>query len=192
LEHLPNAPRSPNHAQTSPPCWKCINQGKMWKVSTYSFSNKQNSWQGATYVQMSKSDTLQVLNDLNYMITNFHNHWTRLRRIWATLRKFTLSWAKSYIWAKHVKIAKLHKLHVRTTIPIIRPSQTPASTSFHLKATEPCAYFYIWDFSLVVIMQQFSTQSKLKLSTYDMGAHFRSIFHFIFRFLFGTWNVFAT
>jgi hypothetical protein len=34
-------------------------------------------------------------NDLNYMITNFHNHWTRLIRIWAILRKFTLSWAKT-------------------------------------------------------------------------------------------------
>jgi hypothetical protein len=33
-------------------------------------------------------------------------------------------------------------------------------------------------------MQWFSTQGKFKLSTYDMGAHFPSILHFIFRFLF--------
>jgi hypothetical protein len=85
----------PNHAQTSPPCWQCMNQGKLRKVSTYSFSNIQNSSQGATDVQMSKLDTLQVRNDLNYMITKFHNHWTRLKRIWVILRKFTLSWAKS-------------------------------------------------------------------------------------------------
>jgi hypothetical protein len=78
-----------------PPCWQCMNQGKMWKVSTYSFSNRQKSSQGATHVQMSKLDTLQVRNDLNYMITKFHNHSTRLKRIWAILRKFTLSWAKS-------------------------------------------------------------------------------------------------
>jgi hypothetical protein len=87
---------------------------------------------------------------------------------------------------------KPHKLHARTTILIIRPSQTPTSTSCHVKVTEPCAYFYIWDFSLVGIMQWFSTQRKFKLSTYDMGAHFQSILHFIFRFLNGTWNVFAT
>jgi hypothetical protein len=37
-----------------------MNQGKMQKVSTYSFSNIQNSSQGATHVQMSKLDTLQV------------------------------------------------------------------------------------------------------------------------------------
>jgi hypothetical protein len=54
---------------------------KMRKVSTYSFSNIQNSSQGATHVQMCKLDTLQVRNDLNYMITKFHNHWTRLKRI---------------------------------------------------------------------------------------------------------------
>jgi hypothetical protein len=145
----------PKHAQTSPPCWRCMNQGKMRKVSTYIFSNIQNSSQEATQVQMSKLDTLQVRNDLIYMITKFHNHWTRLKRIWVHLRKVTLS------WAKHVKMAKPHKLHDWTTILIIRPSQTPTSTSCHVKTTEPCAYFYVWDFSLVGIMQRFSTQSKL-------------------------------
>jgi hypothetical protein len=68
---------------------------QMRKISTYSFSNIQNSSQSATHVQMSKLDTLQVRNDLNYMITRFHNHWARLKRIWAILRKFTFSWAKS-------------------------------------------------------------------------------------------------
>jgi hypothetical protein len=57
-----------------------------------------------------------------------------------------------------------HKLHARTTILIIRPSQTPTSTSCHVKATEPCAYFYVLDFSLVGIMQRFSTQHKLNLA----------------------------
>jgi hypothetical protein len=95
LGNLLNVPRCPKHAQTSPPCWQCMNQGKMRKVSTYSFSNIQNSSQGATHVQMSKLDTLQVRNDLDYMITKFHNHWTRLKKIWAILQKFTLSWAKS-------------------------------------------------------------------------------------------------
>jgi hypothetical protein len=33
---------------------------------------------------------------------------------------------------------------------------------------------------------------QIKFSTYDMGAYFPSIFHFIFRFVNGTWNVFAT
>jgi hypothetical protein len=46
------------HAQISPRCWQCMNQGKMRNVSTYSFSNIQNSSQGATQVQMSKLDTL--------------------------------------------------------------------------------------------------------------------------------------
>jgi hypothetical protein len=50
-----------------------MNQGKMRNFTTYSFSNIQNSLQGATQVQMSKLDTLQVRNDLNYMITKFHN-----------------------------------------------------------------------------------------------------------------------
>jgi hypothetical protein len=95
LEHLPNTPRCPKHAQTSPPCWQCTDQGKMRKVSTYSFSNIQNSSQEATQVQMSKLDTLQVRNDLNYVITKFHTHWTRLKRIWVILRKVTLSQAKT-------------------------------------------------------------------------------------------------
>jgi hypothetical protein len=59
---------------------------------------------------------------------------------------------------------KPHKLHAWTTILIIRPSQTPTSTSCHVKATKPCAYFNVWDFSLVGIMQRFSTQSKLNLA----------------------------
>jgi hypothetical protein len=84
-------PGAQKHAQTSPPCWQCMNQGKMRKVSTYSFSNIQSSSQGATQVQMSKLDTLQVRSDLNYVITKFHNHWTRLKRIWVILRKVTLS-----------------------------------------------------------------------------------------------------
>jgi hypothetical protein len=77
------------------PCWQCMNQGKMRKVSTYTFSNIQNSSQGATQVQMSKLDTLQVRNDLNYIITKFHNHWTRLKRIWVILWKVTPSWAQT-------------------------------------------------------------------------------------------------
>jgi hypothetical protein len=52
-------------------------------------------------------------------------------------------------------MAKPHKFHARTTILIKRPSQTPTSTSCHVKATEPCAYFYVWDFSLVGIVQRF-------------------------------------
>jgi hypothetical protein len=52
----------------------------------------------------------------------------------------------------------------KQTILIIRPSQTPTSTSCHVKATEPSAYFYIRDFSLVGIMQRFSTHSKLNLA----------------------------
>jgi hypothetical protein len=79
-------------------------------------------------------------------------------------------------------MAKPHKLHAKTTILIIRPSRTPTSTSCHVKATEPCAYFYVWDFSFVGI----------NFSTYDMGAHFPSILHFIFRFMNCMWNVFAT
>jgi hypothetical protein len=110
---------------------------------------------------MSKLDTLQLRIDLNSMITKFHNHWTKLRWIWAILRKTCLSWAKSWTWSKHIKMEKPHKLHARTTILIIRPSQTPTSISCHVKATEPCAYFYVWDFSLVGIMQRFNTQSKL-------------------------------
>jgi hypothetical protein len=64
-----------------------MNQAKNAKISTYSFSNRQNSTKNATHVQMSKLDTLQLRIDLNYMITKFHNHWTRLRWIWAILRK---------------------------------------------------------------------------------------------------------
>jgi hypothetical protein len=65
------------------------------KCEKFQHIASQNSSQGATQVQLSKLDTLQVRNDLNYMITKFHNHWTRLKRIWVILRKFTLSWAKS-------------------------------------------------------------------------------------------------
>jgi hypothetical protein len=39
---------------------------------------------------MSKLDTLQLRINLNYMITKFHNHWTKLRWIWAILRKTCL------------------------------------------------------------------------------------------------------
>jgi hypothetical protein len=41
-------------------------------------------------------------------------------------------------------------------------------------------------------MQWFSTQKQVKISTYDMGAHFLSNLHFIFRFEIGIRNVFAT
>jgi hypothetical protein len=77
---------------------------------------------------------------------------------------------EAYLSSPHLEaspattMAKPHKLHARTTILIIRPSQTPRSTSCHVKATEPCVYFYIWDFSLVDIMQRFRTQSKLNLA----------------------------
>jgi hypothetical protein len=89
-------------------------------------------------------------------------------------------------------MAKPHKLHARTSILIIRPSQTPTSTSCHVKATEPCAYFYWGDFSLVGIMQRFSTQSKLNSAHMTWEHIFQAFFHFIFRFIIGTWNVFAT
>jgi hypothetical protein len=68
-----------------------MNQGKMRKDSTYSFSNIQNLSQGATQVQTSKLDTIQVRNDLNNMITKIYNHWTRQKRIGAILQKISLS-----------------------------------------------------------------------------------------------------
>jgi hypothetical protein len=73
-------------------------------------------------------------------------------------------------------MAKPHKLHAKTTILIIRPSQTPTSTPCHVKATEPCAYFYIWDFSLVGIMQRFSTQSKLNVAHMTWEHIFQEIY----------------
>jgi hypothetical protein len=73
-------------------------------------------------------------------------------------------------------MAKPHKLHARTTILIIRPSQTPRSTSCHVKANEPCAYFYTWDFSLVDIMQRFSTQSKLYLAHMTLEHIFQTLY----------------
>jgi hypothetical protein len=42
----------------------------------------------------------------------------------------------------HFEVSVRHT-HARKTIIIIRPSQTPTSTSCHVKAAEPCAYFYI-------------------------------------------------
>jgi hypothetical protein len=73
-------------------------------------------------------------------------------------------------------MAKPHKLHAMTTILIIRPSQKPTSTSCHVKATEPCAYFYIWDFSLVAIMQRFSTQSNLNSAHMTWEHIFQAIY----------------
>jgi hypothetical protein len=73
-------------------------------------------------------------------------------------------------------MAKPHKLHAMTTILIIRPSQTPTSTSCHAKATEPCAYFYVWDFSLVGIMQRFSTQSKINFAHMTREHIFQAIY----------------
>jgi hypothetical protein len=40
---------------------------------------------------MSKLDTLELCIDINYKITKFHNHWAKLRWIWAILRKIDLS-----------------------------------------------------------------------------------------------------
>jgi hypothetical protein len=37
-----------------------------------------------------------------------------------------------------------------------------------------------------------SHPKQINFSTYDTGAYFPSIFHFIFRFMNGTWNVFST
>jgi hypothetical protein len=64
-----------------------MNQAKKAKISTWSFSNRQNSTKNATHVQMSKLDTLRLRIDLNYMNTKFQNHWTKLRWIFAILRK---------------------------------------------------------------------------------------------------------
>jgi hypothetical protein len=75
----------------SPRCCQCMNQGSNLKTCNLELLELQNSSQGATQVQMSKLDTLLVRNDLNYMITKFHNHWTRLTRIWVILQKVTLS-----------------------------------------------------------------------------------------------------
>jgi hypothetical protein len=76
-----------------------MNQGKMRKVSTYSFSNIKNSSQEASQVQMSKLDTLQVRNDLNYMITKLHNHWTA--------KKDLSNFAKSYsLISKNLSMSK--------------------------------------------------------------------------------------
>jgi hypothetical protein len=74
-------------------------------------------------------------------------------------------------------MAKPHQLHARTTILIRRPSQTPTRTSCHVKATEPYAYFYIWDFSLVGIMQRFSTQSNLNLAQKTWKHIFQAIYN---------------
>jgi hypothetical protein len=77
------------------------------------------------------------------------------------------------------QMAKPHKLHARTTILIIRPSQTLTSTSCHVKSTEPCVYFYMWDFSLIDIMQRFSTQSKLNSAHMTWDHIFQTFtFHF--------------
>jgi hypothetical protein len=43
LGNLLKACSKPNHAQTSPPCWQCMNQAKNAKNATQNFSNKQNS-----------------------------------------------------------------------------------------------------------------------------------------------------
>jgi hypothetical protein len=37
-------------------------------------SQVQNASQDATHVQMSKLDTLQLHNHINFLITKFHNH----------------------------------------------------------------------------------------------------------------------
>jgi hypothetical protein len=51
----------------SPPCCQCMIQGSKC------LSSIQNSSQDATHVQMSKLDTLQLRNDINFMITKFRN-----------------------------------------------------------------------------------------------------------------------
>jgi hypothetical protein len=73
-------------------------------------------------------------------------------------------------------MAKQHKLHAWTTILIIRPSQTPTSTSCHVETTEPCAYFYILDFSLVGIMLRFNTQNKFNLAHMTWEHIFQAIY----------------
>jgi hypothetical protein len=60
----------------SPPCCQCMNQGSNFKTYNLELSNIQNSTQDATHSQMSKLNTLRLCNDINFMITKFHNHWT--------------------------------------------------------------------------------------------------------------------
>ena len=44
----------------------------------------------------------------------------------------------------------------------------PHATQCHVKATEPCVYFYKMRLLMVDIMQWFSTQINLSCKTYDM------------------------
>jgi hypothetical protein len=48
-------------------------------------------------------------------------------------------------------------------LPELKNSSKPPGNLLNA-CTEPCSYFYIWDFSLVGIMQRFSTQSKLNVA----------------------------
>ena len=56
-ENLPNVFRTIFPSQTSPPCWQCMNQGKIRKNSARSFSNRLWAPQNATLEIMSKQDS---------------------------------------------------------------------------------------------------------------------------------------
>jgi hypothetical protein len=63
----------------SPPCCQCMNQGSNLKTCNLELLKYTNSSQDATHDQMSKLYSLQLRNDINFMITKFHNHWMKLR-----------------------------------------------------------------------------------------------------------------
>jgi hypothetical protein len=79
----------------SPPCCQCMNQGSNLKKCNPELF-KYTKFITRCYTCPNEQVRYSTCrNDLNYKITKFHNHWTRLTRIWVILRKVTLSWAKT-------------------------------------------------------------------------------------------------
>jgi hypothetical protein len=102
-----------------------MNQGKMRKVSTYSFLNIQNSSQDATYVQISKLDTLQLHNDIKLHDHQVSQPLDEAKIELSNFAKIYRLLSKVLNMSKTCQNGKATQLHARMTIPIIRPSQHP-------------------------------------------------------------------
>ena len=67
-EHLLNVCSKLFHAQTSPPCWQCMNQAENAKNSTLGFSNRHRALKFATSTTMVKQDGAQFRNVIAVMM----------------------------------------------------------------------------------------------------------------------------
>ena len=109
---------------------------------------------------MIKQDVAQFRNVIAVMMVKIYKHLTKLSTNMANFQKLPLM-SKSL---NMIKISQNELDLTKLTHGNIFSSQDhykhPHATQYHVKATEPCVYFYKMRLLMVDIMQRFSTQNR--------------------------------